>query len=152
MESDEEEKINQKKIEEQNILSEDEIINSLDMTTYQERIENIIGKQYSSLFFVYFENIYHSKIKNKISLALTEHLNKDNNMNITLWMHIYKAIKFYSKENLPIIIIKYFNLKAEHEFKFIYNESKKYTSSPHKFLDVYLRKMKKANQKKLTEL
>ena len=152
MERDEEEKINQKKIEEQNILSEDEIINSLDMTTYQERIENIIGKQYSSLFFVYFENIYHSKIKNKISLALTEHLNKDNNMNITLWMHIYKAIKFYSKENLPIIIIKYFNLKAEHEFKFIYNESKKYTSSPHKFLDVYLRKMKKANQKKLTEL
>ena len=152
MESDEEEKINQKKIEEQNILSEDEIINSLDMTTYQERIENIIGKQYSSLFFVYFENIYHSKIKNKISLALTEHLNRDNNMNITLWMHIYKAIKFYSKENLPIIIIKYFNLKAEHEFKFIYNESKKYTSSPHKFLDVYLRKMKKANQKKLTEL
>ena len=152
MESDEEEKINQKKIQEQNILSEDEIINSLDMTIYKERIENIIGKQYSYLFFVYFENIYRSKIKNKMSLPLTEHLNKENNINVTLWMHVYKAIKFYSKENLPIIIIKYFNLKAEHEFKFIYNESKKYTSSPHKFFDVYLKKMKKANQKKISEL
>ena len=152
MESDEEEKINQKKMQEQNILSEDEIINSLDMTIYKERIENIIGKQYSYLFFVYFENIYRSKIKNKMSLPLTEHLNKENNINVTLWMHVYKAIKFYSKENLPIIIIKYFNLKAEHEFKFIYNESKKYTSSPHKFFDVYLKKMKKANQKKISEL
>ena len=152
MESDEEEKINQKKIQEQNILSEDEIINSLDMTIYKERIENIIGKQYSYLFFVYFENIYRSKIKNKMSLPLTEHLNKENNINVTLWMHVYKAIKFYSKENLPIIIIKYFNLKAEHEFKFIYNESKKYSSSPHKFFDVYLKKMKKANQKKISEL
>ena len=141
MESDEEEKINQKKIQEQNILSEDEIINSLDMTIYKERIENIIGKQYSYLFFVYFENIYRSKIKNKMSLPLTEHLNKENNINVTLWMHVYKAIKFYSKENLPIIIVKYFNLKAELEFKFIYNESKKYTSSPHKFFDVYLKKM-----------
>ena len=152
MESDEEEKINQKKIQEQNILSEDEIINSLDMTIYKERIENIIGKQYSYLFFVYFENIYRSKIKNKMSLPLTEHLNKENNINVTLWMHVYKAIKFYSKENLPIIIVKYFNLKAEHEFKFIYNESKKYSSSPHKFFDVYLKKMKKANQKKISEL
>ena len=152
MESDEEEKINQKKIQEQNILSEDEIINSLDMTIYKERIENIIGKQYSYLFFVYFENIYRSKIKNKMSLPLTEHLNKENNINVTLWMHVYRAIKFYSKENLPIIIVKYFNLKAELEFKFIYNESKKYTSSPHKFFDVYLKKMKKANQKKISEL
>ena len=152
MESDEEEKINQKKIQEQNILSEDEIINSLDMTIYKERIENIIGKQYSYLFFVYFENIYRSKIKNKMSLPLSEHLNKENNINVTLWMHVYRAIKFYSKENLPIIIVKYFNLKAELEFKFIYNESKKYTSSPHKFFDVYLKKMKKANQKKISEL
>ena len=152
MESDEEEKINQKKIEEQNIFSEDEIINSIDMKVYKDRIENLIGKQYSYLFFVYFENIYHSKIKNKMSLPLTEHLYKDNNMNVSFWMRVYKAIKFYSKENLPVIITKYFNLKAEQEFKFLYNESKKYTSTPYKFFDIYLKKMKKANQKKLSEL
>ena len=152
MESDEEEKMNQKKIEDQNIFSEDEILNSIDMKVYKDRIENLIGKQYSYLYFDYFENIYHSKIKNKMSLPLTENLDKDNNMNITFWMRIYKAIKFYSKENLPIIITKYFNLKAEQEFKFLYNESKKYTSTPYKFFDIYLKKMKKANQKKLSEL
>ena len=152
MESEEEEKINQQKIESQNILSEEEIINSLDMKIYRDRIENLIGKQYSYLFFVYFENIYHSKIKNKMSLPLTEYLNKENNTNVTFWMQVYKSIKFYSKENLPIIINKYFNLKAEAEFKYIYNESKKYTSAPHKFIDVYIKKMKKANQKKLFEL
>ena len=151
MESDEEEKRNLQKIENQNILSEDEIINSLDMKVYKDRIENIIGKQYSYLYFLYFENIYRSKIKNKISFPLTEYLNKDDNSNVTLWMHIYKSIKFYSKENLPIIIKKYFNLKAECEFKFLYNESKKYTNNPHKFLDIYIKKMKKANQKKLFE-
>ena len=129
MESEEEEKINQQKIESQNILSEEEIINSLDMKIYRDRIENLIGKQYSYLFFVYFENIYHSKIKNKMSLPLTEYLNKENNTNVTFWMQVYKSIKFYSKENLPIIINKYFNLKAEAEFKYIYNESKKYTSA-----------------------
>ena len=152
MESDEEEKINQKNIEEQNILTEDEIINTIDMTLYKERIENIIGKQYSYLYFVYFENIYHSKIKNKITFPLAEHLNREEFSNNSLWMHIYKSIKFYSRENLPIIITKYFNLKAEHEFKFLYNESKKYTSTPHKFFDVYIKKMKKANKKKLMEL
>ena len=119
MESDEEEKINKKNIEEQNILTEDEIINTIDMTLYKERIENIIGKQYSYLYFVYFENIYHSKIKNKITFPLAEHLNKEDFTNNSLWMRIYKSIKFYSRENLPIIITKYFNLKAEHEFKFI---------------------------------
>ena len=51
MESEEEEKINQKKIEDQNILTEEEIIDSLDITIYKERIENIIGKQYSYIFF-----------------------------------------------------------------------------------------------------
>ena len=152
MESDEEEKINQKNIEEQNILTEDEIINTIDMTLYKERIENIIGKQYSYLYFVYFENIYHSKIKNKITFPLAEHLNKEDFTNNSLWMRIYKSIKFYSRENLPIIITKYFNLKAEHEFKFLYNESKKYTNTPHKFFDVYIKKMKKANKKKLNEL
>ena len=152
MESDEEEKINQKKIAEQNVLSEEEIINSLDMKIYKERIENLIGKQYSYLFFVYFENIYHSKIKNKMSLPLTEQLDKYNNNNITLWMRVYKSVKFFSIENLPIIVTKYFHLKAEQEFKFLYNESKKFTSNPYKFLDIYLKKMKKANQKKLIEL
>ena len=153
MESEEEEKINQKKIEEQNILTEEEIINTLDMTPYKERIENIIGKQYSYIYFIYFENIYHSKIKNKMSLPLAEYLNNENNTNNTLWMHIYKSIKFYSKkENLPIIITKYFHLKAEYEFKFLLNESKKYTSNPYKFFDIYIKKMKKANQKKLAEL
>ena len=62
MESDEEEKRNQKKIAEQNILTEDEIIDALDMAIYRERIEKIIGKQYSYLYFVYFENLYQSKI------------------------------------------------------------------------------------------
>ena len=152
MESDEEEKMNQKMIEEQNILTEDEIINTIDMTIYKERIEKIIGKQYSYLFFIYFENIYHSKIKNKISFPLTEHLNKEDFTNNSLWMRIYKSIKFYSRENLPIIITKYFHLKAEHEFKFLFNESKKYTNTPYKFFDVYIKKMKKANTKKLNEL
>ena len=151
MESDEEEKINQKKIEEQNILTEEEIIDTLDMSIYKERIENIIGKQYSYLYFDYFENIYHSKIKNKISFPLSEYLHKDNNTNDTYWMQVYKSLKFYSRDNLPIIISKYFNLKAETEFKFLYNESKKYTNNSYKFFDIYLKKMKKANQKKLNE-
>lgn len=54
MESEEEEKTNQQKIAEQNILTEDEIINSLDMKIYRERIENIIGKQYSFFIFCLF--------------------------------------------------------------------------------------------------
>ena len=151
MESDEEEKRNQKKIAEQNILTEDEIIDALDMAIYRERIEKIIGRQYSYLYFVYFENIYQSKIKNKMSYPLNEYLNKENNFDDTLWMHIYKSIKFYSKDNLPIIITKYFHLKAETEFKFLYNESKKYTNNSFKFFDTYIKKMKKANNKKLNE-
>ena len=67
-------------------------------------------------------------------------------------MKIFKSIKFYSKENVPILVAKYFNLKAEVEFKFIYNESKKYTNYSNKFIDVYIKKMKKINYKKFKEL
>jgi hypothetical protein len=38
------------------------------------------------------------------------------------------------------------------EFKFIYNESKKYTNYPSKFIDIYIKKMKKINYKKFKEL
>ena len=86
-----------------------------------------------------------------MSYPLNEYLNKENNFDDTLWMHIYKSIKFYSKDNLPIIITKYFHLKAETEFKFLYNESKKYTNNSFKFFDTYIKKMKKANNKKLNE-
>ena len=146
-----EEEINEGKIKNKDILSKEEILNTINMTPYKERIENIIGRQYSYLFFDYFERLYHSKIKNKISAPLTEILNKSNNNGDSLWMNIYKTILFYSKENLPIIITKYFILKAELEYKFIYNESKKYTNHPNKFIDIYIKKMKKINSKKLKE-
>ena len=151
MENDDEEEIDETKVRNEDVLSEEEILNTLDMTSYRERIENILGRQYSYLFFVYFDNIYRSKIRSKISASLNEHLNSSNTED-SVWMKIFKSIKFYSKENVPILITKYFNLKAEVEFKFIYNESKKYTNYPNKFIDVYIKKMKKINYKKFKEL
>ena len=149
--NDDEEEITERMIKNEDFLTEDEILKTIDMNPYKNRIENIIGKNYSYLFFDYVDNIYHSKIKNKISLPLNNFLIEPNN-NDTFWMHIYKSIKFYSKENLPIFIIKYFYLKAEIEYKFIFNESKKYTNYSNKFIDIYLEKMKKANLKKINEL
>ena len=149
---DDDEEIDEQKVKNKDVLSEEEIIDTIDMTPYEQRIENIIGRQYSRLFFDFFENIYRSKIKNKISSPLTDVLNKTNKRDDTLWMRVYKSIKFYSKENLPILIIKYFQLKAEYEFKYIYNISKKYTNFPNKFIDIYIKKMKKKHQSKLNEL
>ena len=151
MENEDEEEIDEAKVKNEDVLSEEEILKTIDMTSYRERIENIIGRQYSYLFFEYFDNIYHSKIRNKISESLNEHLNLSN-IEDSVWMKIFKSIKFDSKENVPILISKYFNLKAEMEFKFIYNESKKYTNYPSKFIDIYIKKMKKINYKKFKEL
>ena len=149
---DDDEEINAEKVKNKDILSEEEMLDTIDMTPYEQRIQIIMGRHYSHLFFDYFENIYLSKIKNKISSPLADILNKTNKRDDTLWMRIYKSIKFYSKENLPILIIKYFHFKAEHEFKYIYNISKKFTNFPRKFINVYIKKMKKKNQKKLNEL
>ena len=149
---DDDEEIDEQKVKNKDVLSEEEIIDTIDMTPYEQRIENIIGRQYSRLFFDFFENIYRSKIKNKISSPLTDVLIKTNKRDDTLWMRVYKSIKFYSKENLPILIIKYFQLKAEYEFKYIYNISKKYTHFPNKFIDIYIKKMQKKHQNKLNEL
>ena len=148
---DSDEEITEKNVRNQDVLSEEEILNTLNMNSYKERINNILGKEYSYLFFDYFENIYHSNVRNKISAPLTKFLNKLNNIEDSLWMKIYKSIKFYSREKLPILIIKYFHLKAEFEFKFIYNISKKYTNFPSKFIDIYIKKMKKKNEKILKE-
>ena len=152
MENDGEEEIEEMKVRNEDVLSEEEILEALDMTSYRERIENIIGRQYSYLYFIYFDNIYRSKIRNKISASLNEHLNLPNHTEDSVWMKIFKSIIFFSKENVPLLITKYFNLKAEVEFKFIYNESKKYTNNPSKFIDVYIKKMKKINYKKFKEL
>ena len=152
MENGQEIEIEEIKVKNEDVLSEEEILETIDMTSYRERIENIIGKQYSYLFFVYFENIYRSKIRNKISASLNEHLILSNNIEDSAWMKIFKSIIFFSKENIPVLITKYFNLKAEMEFKFIYNESKKYTNYPSKFIDIYIKKMKKINYKKFKEL
>lgn len=149
---DDDEEINEKKIRNEDILSEEELINTLDMTAYRERIDNIIGRNYSFYYFEFFDNIYHLKIKNKISAPLTDFLKKANKKEDTFWMRIFKSIKLYSKDNLPVLIIKYFYSKAEVEFKFIFNESKKYTNNPYKFIDIYIKKMKKFNTKKLKEL
>ena len=146
------EELEEIKVRNEDVLSEEEILETLDMTSYRERIENIIGRQYSYLFFIYFDSAYRSKIRNKISASLNEHLNLPNNTEDSAWMKIFKSIIFFSKENVPILIAKYFNLKAEMEFKFIYNESKKYTNNPSKFIDVYIKKMKKINYKKYKEL
>ena len=149
---DDDSEINEGKIKKEDILTKEEILKTLDMTMYKERIENIIGRSYSFLFFFYFDNIYHSKIKNKISAPLINFLNKSNKNEDSLWMTIYKSIKFYSLENLPILITKYFRAKAQIEYKFIYNESKKYTNNIDEFIDIYIKKMKKLNSKKLNEI
>ena len=149
--NDDEEEINEAKVKNQDVLTKEEVLNTIDMTAYKERIENIIGRSYSYLFFDFFDNIYHSKIKNKISSPLNKFLNKWNQKEDTFWMNIYKSIKFYSKENLPILITKYFISKAENEFKFIYNESRKYTNNPYQFIDIYIKKMKRYDFKKLNE-
>ena len=52
MEDDDEEEIDETKVRNEDVLSEEEILEALDMTSYRERIENIIGRQYSYLFFV----------------------------------------------------------------------------------------------------
>ena len=149
---DSDEEITEKNVRNQDVLSEEELLNTLSMNSYKERINNILGKEYSYLFFDYFENIFHSNIRDKISAPLTNFLNKLNNKEDSFWMRIYKSIKFYSKENVPILVAKYFILKADIEFKFIYSESKKYTNHPLKFIKVYIKKMKKINNKKLKEL
>ena len=149
---DDEEEINEGKIKNKDILTEDEVLETIDMTTYKERIENILGRNYSYLFFGYFDNYYYSKTKNKISEALNQYLKKKNQIEDSLWMNIYKSIKFYSKEKIPILITKYFSLKAEIELKFIYNESKKYTNKTNKFIDVYIKKMKKYDNQKFNDL
>ena len=149
---DDEEEINEGKIKNKDILTEDEVLETIDMTTYKERIENILGRNYSYLFFGYFDNYYYSKTKNKISEALNQYLKKKNQIEDSLWMNIYKSIKFYSKEKIPILITKYFSLKAEIELKFVYNESKKYTNKTNKFIDVYIKKMKKYDNKKFNDL
>ena len=149
---DSDEEITEKNVKNKDVLSEEEILNTLNMNSYKERINNILGKEYSYLFFDYIENIYHSKIRNKISAPLTNFLNKLNNKEDSLWMKIYKSIKFYSNENVPILVTKYFILKAAIEFKFIYSESKKYTNHPFKFINAYIKKMKRIHYKKLKEL
>ena len=146
------EEISEGKINNKDILSELELLNTIDMTYYKKRIENIIGRPYSNLFFTYFENVYKSKIKNKISAPLSDYLNIINNNENSPWMLVYKTIKFYSRDNLPVIISKYFSSKAELEFKFIFNEAKKYSNEPNKFIDIYILKMKKYNNIKLIEL
>ena len=113
---DSDEEITEKNVRNQDVLSEEEILNTLNMNSYKERINHILGKEYSYLYFDYFENIYHSKIKNKISAPLTNFLNKLNNMEDSLWMKIFKSIKFYSKKNVPILVAKYLLLKADIEF------------------------------------
>ena len=149
---DEEEEINEEKVKNKDILTEEELLDMIDMTPYEERLKRIMGRHYSYLYFTFFENIYRSKIKNKISAPLTDILTKSNKKAESLWMKIYKSMKFYSREKLPILIIKYFHLKAEYEFKYIYNISKKYTNFPNKFIDIYIRKMKKKNEKILNDL
>ena len=150
--SEEEEQINGAKVKNQDVLTKEEVLNSTDMTAYKERIENLLGRNYSYLYFEFFDNIYHSNIKHKISSPLNKFLKPSNYKEDSFWMNIYKSIKFYSKENLPILITKYFISKAENEFKFIYNESKKYTNNPYQFIDLYIKKMKKYNYKKLKDL
>ena len=149
---DEEGEINEEKVKNKDVLTEEEILDMIDMTPYEDRLKKIMGRQYSYLYFIFFENIYHSKIKNKISAPLTEILTKTNKKGESLWMNIYKSIKFYSREKLPVLIIKYFHFKAEYEFKYIYNISKKYTNLPNKFIDIYIKKMKKKNEKILNDL
>ena len=153
MDNKDDDEINERKVRNEDVLSKKELINMLDMTAYRERIDKIIGRNYSFLYFDFFDDIYHSKIKNKISAPLSDFLNNANRKEDSLWMCVYKSIKYYSRnENLPILIIKYFHLKAEIEFKFIFNESKKYTNDPYIFIDAYIKKMKKINYKKLHEL
>ena len=149
MDNKDDDEINERKVRNEDVLSKKELINMLDMTAYRERIDKIIGRNYSFLYFDFFDDIYHSKIKNKISAPLSDFLNNANRKEDSLWMCVYKSIKYYSRnENLPILIIKYFHLKAEIEFKFIFNESKKYSNDPYMFIDAYIKKMKKINNKK----
>ena len=146
-----EEEINEGKIKSKDILTEEEVLETLDMTVYKERIDNLLGRNYSYLFFDFFDNYYHSKTKNKITAALNSFLRKASKGEDSLWMTLYKSIKLHSKEKVPLLISKYFSLKAENEFKYIYTESKKYTNNSNKFIDIYIKKMKRYDYKKLIE-
>ena len=149
---DDEEEINEGKIKSKDILTEEEVLETLDMTVYKERIDNLLGRNYSYLFFDYFDNYYHSKTKNKITAALNHFLRKANKGEDSLWMSLYKSIKLYSKEKVPLLVTKYYSSKAENEFKYIYSESKKYTNNSYMFIDIYIKKMKRYDYKKLIEL
>ena len=56
---DDDEEINEAKIKNQDVLTEEELLNTTDMSAYKERIEKIIGRNYSNLYFYYFKNIYY---------------------------------------------------------------------------------------------
>lgn len=121
------------------------------MSDYKERIDRIVGRKYSNLFFYYFIDIYHCKIISKISDPLNDYLHKYENKGESLWMKIYKSIITYSKDHVPLLISKYFYYVADKEYKYIYMQSKKYTQYPNDFIDLYLEKMEKYHEKKLRE-
>ena len=48
------EEISETKIKNKDILTEEEILEIIDMSPYEERIKNITGREYSYLFFRFF--------------------------------------------------------------------------------------------------
>ena len=150
-EEEEQELIPEKDIKSNNILSEEEKLDCIDMTSYKERINNILGTKYSHYFFQCFDFVYKKKEVYKITSILSDFLTKANRKGDSSWMIVYKSIKLYSSKNLPIIVNKYLHQKAEVEYKYILNESKKYTPHSSKFIEVYIRKMKNFNKKKMQE-
>ena len=150
-EEEEQELILEKAINSNNILSEEEKLDCIDMTSYKERINNILGTKYSHYFFQCFDFVYNKKEVYKITSILSEFLNKANRKGDSSWMIVYKSIKLYSSKNLPIIVNKYLNQRAEVEYKYILNEAKKYTPHTSKFIEEYIRKMKNFNRKKMQE-
>ena len=147
----EEDAIPEKVLNSNNMLSEDEKLDCIDMTPYKERINNILGTKYSYYFFQCFDFVYNKKEVYKITSILSEFLTKANRKGDSPWMIIYKSIKLYSGKNLPIFVNKYLHQRAEVECKYILSESKKHTPHTSKFIAVYLRKMKNFNRKKMEE-
>ena len=151
-ENDEEDSIPEKVLNSNNILSEDEKLDCIDMTPYKERINNILGTKYSYYFFQCFDFVYNKREVHKITTILSEYLTKANRKGDSSWMVVYKSVKLYSSKNLPLIVNKYIHQKAEVECKYILSEAKKHTTHTSKFIEVYLRKMKNFNKKKMQEL
>lgn len=139
----------QKKRKNSNYALEEEKRIWINMSTFRDRINNILGTKFLDYYFQCFICVMNKKEIKKITSSLSKDLLEDNDIRDS-WKIIYKLIFIrFVNNKIPSLVDKYLHRKAEIEYKFIHNESKKYTNHESKFVDIYIKKMKYYHNKKL---